>query len=105
MVKHDRLKIFMAAHDLTDAKLADELGVSESSIRRYRTGKLPLSRLVAFLIKRAWPLWWDFLTEQSNVLPNPQPQPEPVRLVEEEPKEAVFPGPPVAWSRDGREEV
>lgn len=69
MVKHDRLKIFMAAHDLTDAKLADELGVSESSIRRYRTGKLPLSRLVAFLIKRAWPLWWDFLTEQSNQIP------------------------------------
>jgi len=28
MVKHDRLKIFMTAHDLTDAKLADELGVS-----------------------------------------------------------------------------
>ena len=83
MVKHDRLKIFMAAHDLTDAKLADELGVSESSIRRYRTGKLPLSRLVAFLIKRAWPLWWYFLTEESNVLPNPQPQPEPVRVVEE----------------------
>ena len=69
MVKHDRLKIFMAAHDLTDAKLADELGVSESSIRRYRTGKLPPSRLVAFLIKRAWPLWWDFLTGKSNQIP------------------------------------
>ncbi len=82
MVKPDRLKIFMAAHDLTDAKLAEELAVSESSIRRYRTGKLPPSRLVAFLIKRAWPLWWDYLTEQSNTIPNPQPQPKPVRVVE-----------------------
>ena len=83
MVKPDRLRIFMCAHDYTSAKLAEELGVSESTIKRYRAGKWPVSRVVELLLARNWPDWWLFLSCVSHALPNPQPQPEPVRVVEE----------------------
>ena len=83
MIDPDRLRIFMCAHDFTAAKLATELGVSESTIKRCRAGKLPVSRVVELLLARGWPDWWLFLSCVSNVLPNPQPQPEPVRMVEE----------------------
>ena len=82
MIDPDRLRILMCAHDFTAAKLATELGVSESTIKRYRAGKWPVSQLVELLLARGWPDWWLFLSCVSNVLPNPQPQPEPVRLVE-----------------------
>ena len=73
----------MCAHDYTAAKLAVELGVSESTIKRCRAGKSPVSQLVELLLARGWPDWWLFLSCVSNVLPNPQPQPEPVRVVKE----------------------
>ena len=72
----------MCAHDYTAAKLAAELGVSESTIKRYRSGKWPVSRVVELLLARGWPDWWPFLSCVSNWLLNPQPQPEPVRVVE-----------------------
>lgn len=25
------------------------------------------------LMAKTWPKWWDFLNEQSNILPNPEP--------------------------------
>jgi len=83
MVSAHRFQIFMAAHGLTSASLASDLGVSTATIDRYRNGYSPVSAPVQKLMQKTWPLWWDFLTEQSNVLPNPQSQPEPVRVVEE----------------------
>lgn len=83
MVSAHRFQIFMAAHGLTSASLASDLGVSTATIDRYRNGHSPVSAPVQKLMQKTWPLWWDFLTEQSNVLPNPQPQLEPVRVVEE----------------------
>lgn len=83
MVSANRFQIFMAAHGLTSSALAVELGVSTATVDRYRNGHSPVSAPVQRLMAKTWPLWWDFLTEQSNVLPNPQPQPEPVRVVEE----------------------
>ena len=82
MVSAHRFQIFMASHGLTSSCLASDLGVSTATIDRYRNGHSPVSAPVQKLMQKTWPLWWDFLTEQSNVLPNPQPQPEPVRLVE-----------------------
>jgi len=66
------------------AKLAEVLGleIADLTIDRYRNGHSPVSAPIQKLMQKTWPLWWDFLTEQSNVLPNPQPQPEPVRVVE-----------------------
>ena len=81
MVSAHRFQIFMAAHGLTSASLASDLGVSTATIDRYRNGHSPVSAPVQKLMQKTWPLWWDFLTEQSNILPNPQPQ--PVRVVEE----------------------
>ena len=63
-------------------KLRRKLGRSTATIDRYRNGHSPVSAPVQKLMQKTWPLWWDFLTEQSNVLPNPQPQPETVRVVE-----------------------
>jgi transcriptional regulator with XRE-family HTH domain len=83
MVSANRFQIFMAAHGLTSSALAVELGVSTATVDRYRNGHSPVSAPVQRLMAKTWPKWWDFLTEQSNVLPNPEPQPEPVRVVEE----------------------
>lgn len=45
------------------------------------------------------------LSHKVETIPEPEPQSEPVRVVDEEPKEVVFSGPPVAWTRDGRVKV
>ncbi len=74
MVASYRLKIFMSAHSFTDAKLASALGVSHPTIKRYRTGKWPVSKLVGLLLQQGWPEWWDFLTEASNQIPTLPPE-------------------------------
>ena len=33
----------------------------------------PVSAPVQRLMAKTWPKWWDFLNEQSNILPNPEP--------------------------------
>ena len=73
MVSANRFQIFMAAHGLTSAALAVELGVSTATVDRYRNGHSPVSAPVQRLMAKTWPKWWDFLNEQSNVLPNHEP--------------------------------
>ena len=63
--------------------LAKTLGVSPVTIIRICNGKADPHQTLLKLIELFWPEWWPFLTGASNTIPNPQPKPEPVRVVEE----------------------
>ena len=77
-----RFRIMNECLGLKVLHLAKTLGVSPITVIRIRSGKAEPHPTLQKLMELFWPDWWPFLTQQTNTIPNPQTQPEPVRVVE-----------------------
>ena len=85
-----RLSAVMARHGVSHRTLADYCGVTARSVSNWVSGHKPPLPILR-LFETFWNLHTrqyvegqiDAMPEPGNVLPNAQPQPEPVRVVEE----------------------